>query len=113
MPRLRWLVVRSDSYTSSSSPRSRPAKRESPSRMKGPLLGRVGAGHQARGGERAGVDERVRPPVDAELDGEDRVEGHAGVVAPQALGGGARADGLADEGDHERFGHALDGLPPV
>ena len=65
--------------------------------------------HQAGGGDRPGVDHRVRQAAIGQLDGHHGVERQAGGVDAESLAGLAVTEGLADEGELERLGDALDG----
>ncbi len=75
---------------------------ELPSGVDGP------ARYEAGGGDRAGVDHRVRPAVAALLDRVDRIERHAGCVGADVLACSVGTEGVAHQREDERLGDAHD-----
>ena len=72
------------------------------------LASMVRARYEAGGGDRAGVDHRVRPAVATLVDGVDRIERHAGGVGADVLARGVGTEGVAHEREDERLGDAHD-----
>lgn len=75
---------------------------------RGPLLLAL-AGHEARGGDGAGVDHRVGAPVAFTLHCGDGVERQPRGVHADPGAGLLRTERLEDEGEHERLGDAHEG----
>ena len=66
-------------------------------------------GDQAGRGQSAGVDQRVHRAVLVQLDGHHRIEGQPGGVDSQLPACLLVADGVADQGEDEGLGDALEG----
>ena len=92
MPWLRMLVAVSEAYTSLLMLSSRPANRESPSRIALQLLLGRGAWDQAGRRDRTRVDQRVHRPLVVQLDGHQRVEREPGAVHAEVVPSGLVAE---------------------